>query len=85
VDEVSTRVTRILDVNTLDLARTASTPYRAYFDAVTRAATDKGRRAEREEIMYSAILSAENGETAERWERSFPEEAVDIVEAQTED
>lgn len=84
-DEVLERVTRILEVNSLDAAQFAPAPYRAYFDAVTRAASDKGRRTLRETIMYNAILSADEGKTIEQWENSFPEPAVVIVEAQPEE
>jgi uncharacterized protein with ParB-like and HNH nuclease domain len=78
-DEVSDRVTRILRVNSLDAAQAAPVPYRIYFDAVTRAASDKGRRAGREEIMYSAIVSADEGHTLAEWESTFTETEAEIA------
>jgi Protein of unknown function DUF262 len=84
-DDVLERVTRILEVNSLDAAQSAPPLYRAYFDAVTRAASDKGRRTDREEIMYSTILSADEGHTITEWETSIPEAAIVVIEAQPEE
>ncbi len=70
-DDVARAVTGLLRVNSLEEAQTLPRPYRRYFDAVTRAASDKGRRAEREEIMYEAISRADEGHTVDGWENLF--------------
>ena len=70
-DDVATAITRLLRVGSLEEAQTLDAPYQRYFDAVTRAASDKGRRVQREEIMYAAISSADEGSTLGGWENLF--------------
>jgi hypothetical protein len=80
-NEVTEIVSRILSICTLEAAQDATQPYRLYFDAVTRAASDKGRRSKREEIMFSAITTIDDGGTPEQWEGLFPVEPLEIREA----
>lgn len=60
-DNISREVTGLLGITSLEEAEAHSLKYRRYFDAVTRAASDKGRRAEREAILYELIKSVDMG------------------------
>jgi hypothetical protein len=62
-DDIAQAVTALLSVNHLDETATYPTYYRRYFDAVTRAASDKGRRVERENIMFELIENVDRGLT----------------------
>ncbi|HEX4008187.1 MAG TPA: DUF262 domain-containing protein [Acidobacteriaceae bacterium] len=81
-DDVADAITKLLSVNSLEDAQNLSEPYRRYFDSVTRAASDKGRRVEREEIMFEAIRMADEGITLPRWIATV---ALEVEEAITED
>lgn len=48
----------------------SSEEVKAYFDAVTRAASDKGRRVQREKILYQLITNAEAQQTILEYERN---------------
>jgi hypothetical protein len=62
-DDISTEITRLLGITSLEEAEAHSAKFRRYFDAVTRAASDKGRRVEREAILYEIIRNVDAGLT----------------------
>jgi len=63
-DEIAQAVTALLNI-TPELIEDPKLPsyYRRYFNAVTRAASDKGRRAERDGIVSKMILNMDDGKT----------------------
>jgi hypothetical protein len=60
-DEVSRQLTELLNVTQDDIGADRPAYVVRYFDAVTRAASDKGRRAERENIVFDLIRVADAG------------------------
>jgi hypothetical protein len=62
-DEIARWVTSLLSLNRLDEVENYPPYYGRYFDAVTRAASDKGRRAERSQIMDELIRNVDEGST----------------------
>jgi hypothetical protein len=60
-DDIAHQVTPLLNVTSLEEAEEKPAHFQRYFDAVTRAASDKGRRVERETIMYELIRNIDEG------------------------
>jgi hypothetical protein len=60
-DSVSKALTALLNVTNLEQAEYYPPYYARYFDAVTRAASDKGRRVEREDIVYQLMQKVDEG------------------------
>jgi uncharacterized protein with ParB-like and HNH nuclease domain len=79
-DDISNAITALLSVNHLDEAETYPSYFRRYFDAVTRAASDKGRRVERENIMYELIKNVDDGNTPDGYVNLL----ADVPPAQSE-
>jgi Protein of unknown function DUF262 len=62
-EDISREITGLLSITNLEGAESYPGNYRKYFDAVTRAASDKGRRVERERIVYELIKNVDEGLT----------------------
>jgi hypothetical protein len=62
-DDISRSLTSLLSVTRIEDTEGQPTYYRRYFDAVTRAASDKGRRVERQEIVTLLIDRLDRGIT----------------------
>ena len=62
-DDICAALTALLTVTSLEEAANYPSYYRRYFDAVTRAASDKGRRIEREEIVSKIMRNVDEGLT----------------------
>lgn len=67
-DNIARYITALLSVNSLEETEGRPSYYRKYFDAVTRAASDKGRRAERGSIMNALVQNVDVGSTPDGWE-----------------
>jgi len=64
-DDIARALTALLGVTEVELEAGQKLPgyYRRYFNAVTRAASDKGRRVEREEIVFTLVNNVDEGRT----------------------
>jgi hypothetical protein len=62
-DEIEEKLTELLNATKLEDTEGKPQYFRRYFDAVTRAASDKGRRVVREEIVFRLIETIESGGT----------------------
>lgn len=62
-DNIATWITSLLNVTSIEETEDKPLYYRRYFDAVTRAASDKGRRFEREKIVYDLVRNVDEDRT----------------------
>lgn len=60
-DSIANELTQLLGVTSLEDTENRPEYYRRYFEAVSRAASDKNRRAERESIVIQIINGVESG------------------------
>jgi hypothetical protein len=61
-DEISEQLTSLLNATKLEDTEDKPRFFRQYFDAVTRAASDKGRRIVRENIVYNLMTAVDADE-----------------------